>query len=205
MGFFEKWEWARTVLYTFFQKRRFARFGKGSLIVPSAILKNCENVSVGEQVGIGPYCWIQTVTEYADEQYMPEIRIGNRTTIGAFSIISGSRRIEIGNDVLIAPRVFITDSIHGYEDVSLSINVQPLKSKAAVYIGDGAWLGINSVILPGVRIGENAVVAAGSVVTKNVPPFSVAAGIPAKVIRKYDFKKKKWTDVDYSAGASKLF
>ena len=89
-------------------------------------------------------------------------------------------------------RVFIGDSYHAYSDVTRSIIDQPMENAGAVTIGDGAFIGINAVILPGVSIGDHAVVGASSVVTRDVPAYSVAVGNPARVIRRYDFAMQQW-------------
>ena len=99
---------------------------------------------------------------------------------------------SIGNNVLISDRVFISDHIHGYTDVGLPIINQKLEPRGSVRIKEGAFIGINSVIMPGVSIGKNSVVGASSVVTKDVPDYCVVAGNPARVIKKYDLESNKW-------------
>jgi acetyltransferase-like isoleucine patch superfamily enzyme len=89
--------------------------------------------------------------------------------------------------------VYITDQNHGYEDVSVPISRQS-QPERAVIIGDGSWLGHGSIILPGVTIGEHVVIGANSVVTKNIPSFSVAVGSPARVIRKF-VENEGWVEV----------
>jgi acetyltransferase-like isoleucine patch superfamily enzyme len=89
--------------------------------------------------------------------------------------------------------VYITDQNHGYEDVSLPISKQS-QPERAVKIGSGSWLGYGSVVLPGVTIGEHCVIGANSVVTRDVPSYSVAVGVPARVIKRYI--NGSWTEVD---------
>ncbi|MFM9225665.1 MAG: acyltransferase, partial [Actinomycetota bacterium] len=112
---------------------------------------------------------------------------------GRGSGIVGHFSIEIGNDVWTGHHVYITDQNHGYRDVSLPISRQT-QPERAVSIGDGSWIGHGSVILPGARIGKNVVIGANSVVTSEIPDFSVAVGAPARVIRRHD-PEQGWIDV----------
>jgi acetyltransferase-like isoleucine patch superfamily enzyme len=123
----------------------------------------------------------------------PVVTIGDRCLIGRGSGIVGHFSIEIGNDVWTGHNVYITDQNHGYEDVSVPISRQS-QPERAVKIGDGSWLGYGSVVLPGVTIGEHCVIGANSVVTKDVPSFSVAVGVPARIIKRY--VDGSWVTVD---------
>jgi acetyltransferase-like isoleucine patch superfamily enzyme len=123
----------------------------------------------------------------------PVVTIGDRCLIGRGSGIVGHFSIEIGNDVWTGHNVYITDQNHGYEDVTKPISQQS-QPERAVKIGDGSWLGYGSVVLPGVTIGEHCVIGANSVVTRDVPSFSVAVGVPARVIKKY--VDNSWVEVD---------
>lgn len=119
-----------------------------------------------------------------------KIIIGNRVGISG-STISAKKFISIGNDVLIGSGCLITDNdAHNIHYLSRN---HPLDkgSLKPVYIGDNVFIGTRSIILKGVIIGEGAVIGAGSVVVKNVPPFSIAAGNPAKVIRQLNRKESK--------------
>ena len=90
--------------------------------------------------------------------------------------------VKIGDEVLIADRVYISDSTHNSKDLEKSIISQGTSFKAAVVIENGAWIGINACILPGVNIGENAIIGANSVVVKDVEKNSIVSGVPAKKI-----------------------
>lgn len=91
--------------------------------------------------------------------------------------------IKIGDDVLIGPNVCIYAYNHNFENLEIPIKLQGYY-EADVIIEEDVWIGSNSVILPGVKIGKGSIIGAGSVVTKNIPPFTIAAGCPAKVIKK---------------------
>ncbi len=114
----------------------------------------------------------------------PVVSIGDRCLIGRGSGIVGHLRIEIGNDVWTGHHIYITDQNHGYEDVTTTISNQ-IQPEREVVIGDGAWIGHGSVVLPGARIGKHCVIGANSVVTGEIPDFSVAVGNPARVIKQY--------------------
>jgi acetyltransferase-like isoleucine patch superfamily enzyme len=121
-----------------------------------------------------------------------DLVIGNRARIGMGSTIIGP--VQISDDVHIAQNVLITGLQHNYQNVNLTINKQGV-STDPVTIGDGVLIGANVVILPGVSIGKNSFVAAGSIVTRSVPAFSLCAGNPARVVKQYDFEKNEWCRV----------
>ena len=111
--------------------------------------------------------------------------IGNRCLIGRGSGIVGHLQIEIGDDVWTGHHVYITDQNHGYEDLSIPVS-QQTQPERPVIIGNGSWIGHGAVVLPGVTIGEHAVIGANSVVTSDVPAYCVAVGAPARVVRQLD-------------------
>lgn len=110
------------------------------------------------------------------------IRIGKNTTIGFHNFIFASDKIEIGNDCLIAPFVYIVDSNHQMKLGKL-INQQS-NTTAPIIIGNDVWIASNVTILKGVTIGNGAVIAANSVVNKDIPPYTIVGGSPAKIIGK---------------------
>jgi acetyltransferase-like isoleucine patch superfamily enzyme len=118
------------------------------------------------------------------------VTIGNNTLIGMSNVIIGP--VEIGNNVIIAQNVVISGLNHEYKDINLPISKQPVTMKPIV-IEDDCWIAANVVITAGVTIGKHTVVAAGAVVTRNVPPYSLVAGNPANIIKKYDFENGAWT------------
>jgi acetyltransferase-like isoleucine patch superfamily enzyme len=162
----------------------FASFGARSLIMwrPNTIF-NEQYIEIGEDTLIGPGVSLSAGMVPGQECITsPVVKIGDRCLIGKGSGIVGHFSIEIGNDVWTGHHVYITDQNHGYDDVSLPISRQSQPERAVV-IGDETWLGYGSVVLPGVTIGKHVVVGANSVVTHDLPDYSVAVGAPAKVIR----------------------
>lgn len=111
------------------------------------------------------------------------IEIGDNVSLNEFCYLHGRGGIRIGNNVRIAPGVGIFSFNHRFKDRSRPIMEQGYEEKA-VMIGDDVWIGYNSVITAGVRIGKGCVIGAGSVVTKDIPDYSIAAGAPAKVIKR---------------------
>lgn len=128
----------------------------------------------------------------------PVLVIGRRVQLNDYVHIGAVESVEIGDDVLIASRVFITDHNHGeYQGGSVHsspyINPvdRPIVSRP-VKIGDRVWIGESVSILPGVTIGDGAIIGAGSVVTKDVPPATIAAGCPARIIKRFDAQQNIW-------------
>lgn len=111
------------------------------------------------------------------------ILIGENSSIGAFNYIDGNGDVEIGNNVRIGPHCAIYSANHTFDDIDNPIANQPL-NYSRVIIEDNVWIGSHSVILAGVKVGTGAVIAAGSVVNKNVEPFTMVAGVPAKLTKK---------------------
>ncbi|GGC71389.1 acetyltransferase [Pedobacter quisquiliarum] len=120
------------------------------------------------------------------------VMIGQNTIIGIGCVIIGP--VSVGNDVMLAQNIVVSGLNHGYEDVNIATSKQAVTCKEII-IEDEVWIGANSVITAGVRLGRHCVIGAGSIVTKDVPEFSVAVGNPAKVIKKYDFKENRWRSV----------
>lgn len=110
-----------------------------------------------------------------------DVIIGDHTRIGLHNTIIGP--VDIGNHVNLAQGITVTALNHNFSDTNKRIDEQGVSTNP-VTIEDDVWVGANAVILPGVTIGEHCVVAAGAVVTKDVPPHSLVAGVPAKVIKK---------------------
>ena len=109
-----------------------------------------------------------------------KLQLGDRSSIGDFSHLQGD--ITIGSDVMMAPRCALIADDHRFEDVSRPMNTQGTKAQKIV-IGNDVWLGYGVIILPGVTVGDGAICAAGAVVTKDVPPYGIVGGNPARLIK----------------------
>jgi acetyltransferase-like isoleucine patch superfamily enzyme len=119
--------------------------------------------------------------------------IGNKTRIGLGCTLIGP--VTIGNDVRLAQNVVLSGLNHNYKDISLPISEQGVTTSPIVVM-DETWIGSNSVILPGVTIGKHCVIAAGSVVTKSIPDYCIAAGNPARILKQYNFETKTWENIE---------
>jgi len=118
-----------------------------------------------------------------------DVIIGDRSKIGISNVVIGP--IKIGNDCIFAQNIVLSGLNHGYEDVNISPEDQPITA-TEIIVEDEVWIGANAVVVAGVTIGKHSVVAAGSVVTKDVPAFSVVGGNPAKILKQYNPESKKW-------------
>ena len=134
------------------------------------------------QISIGDNCQIKIRSRLVNKNSL--ISIGDFSALGNDSeIIAEKEIVQIGNYVRIAADVFITSSDHNFRDASKKI-VEQGKKFDPVIIEDDVWIGRRAIVLPGVKIEEGAVIAAGAVVTKNIPRYSIAGGVPAKIIGK---------------------
>lgn len=144
---------------------------------------NAKYISVGNNFSAGQGLWLHAIT--VDSKLI----IGDNINISDWTHIAALDCVVIESGCLIGSHVLITDHSHGStSDLRSNYNVmpnqRPLLSKGPVHIGKNVWIGDGVVILPNVNIGEGAIIAANSVVNRSVPPYSIVAGIPAKVIRK---------------------
>lgn len=174
-------------LYTGYFSRFFRSFGKSSLISPYfRCVRGLNYIVVGERSYIGANVELTAWDTYHSQHFSPEIVIGNNVSIRDCSHITAIQSIRIGNGVLTGPNILITDNAHGDSVAKLldiSPVLRPLVSKGPVVIEDNVWIGEKSSIMPGVHIGKGCIIAANSVVTKDIPPYCVAAGIPARVVK----------------------
>ncbi|WP_154723436.1 acyltransferase [Ilumatobacter coccineus] len=164
--------------------KRFGRFGRNSVICfPPNTLFNEQYIHIGEGTLFGPQITLSAGMIPGQRMVTdPVISVGDRCLLGKGSGIVGHLEIRIGDDVWTGHHVYITDQNHGYDDLDLPISMQVMPERP-VSIGDGSWLGHGTVVLPGARIGRHVVIGANSVVTGEIPDNSVAAGVPARVIR----------------------
>lgn len=163
---------------------QFAAFGAGTVIChPWAALYGEHGIRVGQDTLVGPYCSLSAGMGPGQDLVSDEILvIGDRCLIGRASSLVAHLSVVIGDDVFFGPNVYVTDQNHGVDDLATPIGRQSLP-ELPVHIGDGSWLGTNTVVLPGVNIGRHVAVGAGSVVTSDLPDYAVAVGSPARVVR----------------------
>lgn len=169
--------------------------GRGVLVQYPASLKVGRGVSFGDRARIEAYCrdgvvigdnvTIGSGSLVAGSGVIAEpgefVRIGNRTAIGMNNIIWGQGGVTIGEDCLLGPDVVIVSENHGSSSVETLIREQgPVR--APIVIGDNCWIGAGAKILAGTTLGSGSIVGAGAVVTRDVPPLSIVAGVPARVV-----------------------
>ena len=186
------WKAKKGWLYTALIKGSAGKIGKGSIVMPPFHSNNIKQFYLGENCCVNPYGWIECITSYAGVEYGSKLEIGDGTYIGHFVHIIAYGHMKIGKNVVIAERVYISDNLHGFECIDMPVMPQPLKHPGAVTIEDEVWIGDGVCILPNVTIGRHSVIGSNSVVTKNIPAYSVAVGIPAKVIKEYNPNTGNW-------------
>jgi acyl carrier protein/carbonic anhydrase/acetyltransferase-like protein (isoleucine patch superfamily) len=160
----------------------FASFGAHTVLELPIRLVGESRIAIGSGVFVGGSSWLQVLDGHGDGV---AISIGDGVSIAGNCVISAVSSIRIGNSASFARNVYIADHAHAYRDPERPILEQGITDVRPVEIGDGAWLGQNVVVLPGVRIGRGAVISANSVVTGNVPDHAVAAGSPARVLSRF--------------------
>jgi acetyltransferase-like isoleucine patch superfamily enzyme len=169
--------------------------GDGSTIGQDPEVYSPERIHIGKGVRIGRRIRLQAITGHNQQSFTSSITIGDGTSIENNCTLTANHSITLGRNVMVAGNVFISDHEHQYQDPNQPIQAQDLTTNGKVTIGDGTHLGQNVCIFGNVTIGEHCVIGANSVVTKDIPAFSVAAGSPARVVRRYDAKEKEWIRV----------
>ena len=169
----------RDAAFSWSVRSGFHSFGRGSRILLPFRVARGEKIAIGENCLIGSGSWFMIPV---DDSPTPTIVLGNRVRMNQTQI-SAVSSVVIEDGVAIARGVYISDHTHGFDQPDVFIRDQPLDRVAPVRIGRGAWIGQNAIIMPGVTIGAGAVIGALSVVRDDVPPRTVVAGIPARVIR----------------------
>ena len=160
---------------------RFRSCGRRSTVGRCRYVRNARAVSIGHHTTLCDDWTLADLCPGGTECHA-NIKIGSHCTILHEFQCNSSTSVEIGDYVLIAPRVFITDSDHIVSEDGEPTTLCRSFRSAPVVIEHNCWLGVNSVVLKGVRIGHHSIVGANSVVTKDVPPNSIVGGVPAKVI-----------------------
>lgn len=179
----------RAIIFRLF----FKKIGPGTALFSSLRIEGAENIIIGKKVNVASYCWLAALPLTGEKSC--SLEFGDGCSIGHFNHIYATKKVKIGNNVLTADRVYISDNSHCYDNINIPIIFQKINQLSEVEIGDGTWLGENSCII-GVKIGKNCVIGCNSVVTKNVPDYCIAVGSPAKIIKKYCLQSKEWKKTD---------
>lgn len=182
----------RLFVYIYY-KHKLGQFFWSSYIGSPLRVDGGKNIYVGKKVSIKYKAWIASTPLTGEKE--SKLIFEDGCTIGHFNHIYATKSIILHRDVLTADKVYISDNLHGYKDIFVPIRDQPVIQNGTVEIGEGSWLGENVCVL-GAKIGKHCIIGANSVVTKDIPDYSVAVGVPAKIIKQYDFNEKKWQKVD---------
>ena len=143
-------------------------------------------MTIGDDVSIGKNVVLEAISKYRQQRFEPEIQIGDNSCLNDDCHITCINKIKIGNHVRTGRKCIITDNAHGASDRSLldmAPNYRPLNSKGPIIIEDNVWIGEMCCIMPGVKIGHGSIIGANTVVTKDIPPYSVVVGPSGKVIK----------------------
>jgi acetyltransferase-like isoleucine patch superfamily enzyme len=176
----------------FFHRIIFAEFGHRSWIKNPDRIAGAEKIRIGEHTHIEKGAVLYAIQKFAKQKYRGQIMIGNHVYLNRFFNATSASKITIKDYVICGSNVSLLNYDHGWQDIHKDISSTPLLVHGEIEIGTQTWIGNNVVILGGVSIGRHCVIGAGSIVTKDIPDYSVAVGNPAKVIKQYNFQTEHW-------------
>lgn len=196
--------WATITIYRKILQRIYNLFLARKLNVnklcihPSAKIIGLLNIQIGENFHAGKDLWIEAVHSHGKLTYNPQIIIKDNVAVNDSVHIAATNYVEIGNNVLMASKIYIADHNHGsyqgedQSDPETPPNIRPVSCDKRVVIEDNVWLGEFVAVLPGVTIGRGCIIGSNSVVSKSIPPYSIAVGSPARVVKQFNKEKRKW-------------
>ena len=171
-------------------KCQFGKFCIRTHIEKPLRIEHKKNIFLDNYVSIASYCWL-AANPKTSKNGVARLIIREGSCIGDFAHIYATKEICIEKNVLLANYVYISDNIHGYDDIHIPIVSQPIVQKKTVIIGEGSWIGEHACII-GACVGKHCVIGANSVVTHDIPDYCVAVGSPARVIKRYNFENNNW-------------
>lgn len=189
----------------------FATEARGLVMQAPRQIGHPERIHLGDEIKLGPNSVLRAVTDspggwlahpegrHVAQSFAGEVHVGHRVTATSALQVVAHEKIVIEDDVMFASNVFVCDGLHSYERGDVPYKYQGIFRVAPIRIGRGSWIGQNVVVMPGVTIGELAVVGANSVVTKDVPPRTIVAGAPARPMRSWDDELEVWVSADVPA------
>ena len=178
----DKWLRVRKVVRNGYLSSRFYSIGKNSCICEGVVLHDSKYIKIGNDCYFGKNA---VLTTWGEERGTLKLTIGDGCAFGEYIHLTAFNKIVIGNNVLTGRWVTISDNSHGRTDMSdmkMPPRKRPIYSKGSVIIEDDVWIGDKATILAGVTIGRGAIIGANAVVTKDVPPYSIAVGSPIRII-----------------------
>jgi acetyltransferase-like isoleucine patch superfamily enzyme len=181
----------KQLLFWYFHKSSFKSLSRNVRFVSPFRLDGGDGVTINNgtffQRGVWLYCC-------GIDGVKASLSIGKSCVFGYNNHITCVEKVTIGDFVLTANNVYISDNAHGYKDIHTPVINQPVEFTGEVEIGAGSWIGENACII-GVKVGKNCVIGANAVVLTDIPDYSVAVGIPAVVIKRYDLESDEWVRV----------
>lgn len=184
----EKWAQIKTRIW---YKNLFGNIGYQSVIFKPIRLINPQNIQVGDKVRIYKDSRIETIEQWGKNKYTPRVIIGSGTTFEQRLHMTCASEMKIGRECAILADVMITDINHEYNEINKNVMSQSIEVKKTV-VGDYCFIGMGSKIMAGSSIGNNCIIGSNSIVVGNIPEYSVVAGVPARIIKRYDFDNSKW-------------
>ena len=182
-----------------FYPKLFKKVGQGFILGRNVVIRHPQNIIIGDFVTIDDNCIIDGRGAGAkgfiiEDQVIinrncmllaktGHIKLGKRTSLGANSVIVSMSGVELGEAVLTAGNCYLSAGAYQFENLEIPVMDQDAFSKGPIIVGKNSWLGTSATILDGIKIGEGAVIGAGAVVTKDIPDFAIAVGLPAKVYK----------------------
>jgi acetyltransferase-like isoleucine patch superfamily enzyme len=174
-------------------RSRLAAFGSKSFIARPSYIVGGKSISIGQNVAIHRFGRLEALNAHDGTI---RIEIGDATAIQPFAHIGAVDRVTIGRGCLFASFAYVSDHDHDFSDPMDPPRSNGRVVAAPVTIGDYVWLGQRAIVLKGVTIGQRSIIGAGSVVTRDVPEYSIAVGSPARVIRRWDHQLRQWIRAD---------
>jgi acetyltransferase-like isoleucine patch superfamily enzyme len=174
--------------------KKYQKFGTDSVIHKPLLVEDKKCISIGSHVLIRDGARIETINAWHKEKYAPQLVIEDNVSIEQRVHLECAASLRICHDVTISSDVFISDCSHSYQNVDTNALENALEVRE-VYIGPYSFIGSGAKIMPGARLGTNVIVGANAVVTHAVEDYAVVAGVPARVIKRYNKQKKEWETV----------
>ena len=147
---------------------------------------------MGADCFIGRMAVINPLVRYGEQPQQGEIVLGDNVYIGGFCQLHAMQRLEIGDGCVLSEHVYVSDLAHGLDPLGPPIMEQPIESKGPVKIGKRVFIGYGCSVLPGVSLGDHCIVGTRSVVTRSFPAYSMIAGSPARLIKRFNLETRKW-------------
>lgn len=186
----ERYWLLKTQLY---YRRFFGQIGHASKLLNPLRLKGVKHIYIENNVTINKHAFLLTVS--LDDGRIPRLVIGEGSVIGHRNHITCVNELVLGKKVLTADGVHLSDNSHGFSDPTVPILDQGIKTKGSVSIGDGTWIGENASVLS-CSIGRNCVIGANAVVVTDIPDYSIAVGVPARIVKRFCLTSGTWKKVD---------